>query len=115
MPLPAFARAALAAAAVIALVSPAAAQSPGDAGRGARLAVRVCAQCHAVGRGSARSPDPMAPRFSAVAATPGMTEMALRVWLLSAHPTMPNFVLTKDETDDIVAYIMGLKAGRSVL
>jgi mono/diheme cytochrome c family protein len=109
-----FARAALAAA-VIALVSPAAAQSPGDAAKGARLAFGICAQCHAVGRGSARSPDPMAPRFSSVATTPGMTDMALRVWLLSAHPTMPNFVLTKDETDDLVAYIMGLKAGRSAL
>jgi len=109
-----FAPAALAAA-VIALVSPAAAQSPGDAVTGAKLAFGVCAQCHAVGRGSARSPDPMAPRFSAVATTPGLTDMALRVWLLSAHPTMPNFVLTKDETDDMVAYIMGLKAGHSAL
>lgn len=105
----------LAVAFAIALASSAAAQTPGNAAKGAGLAQSICAACHAVGRGPARSPNPMAPRFSAVAATPGMTDRALRVWLQTSHPTMPNFVLNRDDTDDIVAYILSLKARRPAL
>jgi hypothetical protein len=51
----------------------------------------------------------MAPTFSSVATTLGMTDRALRVWLQTSHPTMPNYVLSRDDTDDIVAYILSLK------
>jgi mono/diheme cytochrome c family protein len=95
--------------AVLALTSHAAAQEPGDAKRGAALAGSVCSQCHAVKAGKLRSPNPMAPSFENVARTPGMTDRALRVWLQSSHPTMPNFILTGDERADIVVYIMSLK------
>ena len=105
----------LTAATLLALSSPALAQAPGHMDKGSALAHSICAQCHAVGRGRARSPNPMAPRFSDVAATPGMTDRALRVWLQSSHPTMPNFMLNRDDTDDLVAYILGLKATRATM
>ena len=92
-----------------AFASQAAAQPFGNAARGSGLARSNCAACHAVGRGPDASPDPMAPRFSAVADTPGMTDRALRVWLQTSHPTMPNYILNRDDTDDIVAYILSLK------
>ena len=99
----------LLAVALAALASPALAQPVGDAARGSGLARSDCAGCHAVGRGPAASPNPMAPRFSSVADTPGMTDRALRVWLQTSHPTMPNYILNRDDTDDIVAYILSLK------
>ena len=44
-----------------------------------------------------------------------MTEIALRAWMQSSHRTMPNIVLDDNETDNVIAYIMRLKAGRSTL
>jgi hypothetical protein len=41
-----------------------------------------------------------------------MTEMALRVWFQSSHPSMPNLMLTTKQSDDMIAYIMSLKTGR---
>jgi mono/diheme cytochrome c family protein len=89
--------------------SRASAQEMGDAMKGATLAQSVCAECHAVRNGETRSPNPKAPTFTSVAATRGMSEMALRVWLQSPHPTMPNLMLGEDEKDDVIAYILTLK------
>ena len=55
------------------------------------------------------SPLPEAPTFQSVADTPGMTELALSVWLQSSHPTMPNIVLEQDDLRNVVAYIRSLK------
>lgn len=98
---------------LIAVACHAGAQEPGNLKKGAALATAVCAQCHAVRNGQRRSPNPMAPSFSSVARTPGMTDRALRVWLQTSHPTMPNFVLTRDERNDIAAYILSLKPASS--
>ena len=103
----------LATVALIGLASHACAQTPADPQKGAALANSVCAQCHAVRDGQLRSPDPMAPSFSSVAKTPGMTDRALRVWLQSSHPTMPNFILSGDEKNNVIAYILSLQTGRS--
>jgi len=103
----------LALAALVLMVSQAVAQETGDAARGAKLAGSVCATCHAVRSGDLRSPDPMAPGFSDVATWPGMTDRALRVWLQSSHPTMPNFILKPRDRDDVVAYILSLRTGGS--
>jgi cytochrome c2 len=91
------------------LGSRASAQEMGDAKKGASLAQMVCAECHAVGSGDSRSPNAKAPTFTSVAATRGMSEMALRVWLQSPHPTMPNLMLGEGEKDDVIAYILSLK------
>ena len=97
------------------IASQAVAQAPADAARGAKLAGSVCAECHAVRAGQSRSPDPMAPGFDNVAAWPGMTDRALRVWLQTSHPTMPNFILKRRDRDDVVAYILSLRTGHSAL
>ena len=87
----------------------ASAQDVGDARQGSLLALATCAQCHAVRAGESRSPNPMAPNFTNIATTLGMTDRALRVWLQSSHPTMPNIILSNDERDNVVAYIMSLR------
>lgn len=103
----------LAAVAVIGLASHANAQTTADPQKGAALAKSVCAQCHAVQDSQLKSPDPMAPSFTAIANAPGMTDRALRVWLQSSHPTMPNFILTGDEKNDVIAYLLSLQTGHS--
>jgi mono/diheme cytochrome c family protein len=85
------------------------AQELGDLQQGRTLAQQVCSECHAVGPADARSPNALAPRFEAVAATPGMTATALNVFLHTSHRAMPNLILTADQTNGIIAYILSLK------
>lgn len=89
--------------------APAAAQELGDAVTGERLAQELCAECHAIRPDQILIPDADATHFADTASKPGMTTRALRVWLQSSHPTMPNIVLGPQETDDLVAFIMSLK------
>ncbi len=80
----------------------------GDIAAGQAYAKQICAACHAVLPNEQVSPLPQAPTFQKVADTPGMTEMALTVWLQSSHPTMPNIVLAPDDMRNVVAYIRSL-------
>ncbi len=38
-----------------------------------------------------------------------MTELAIKVWLQTPHPTMPNLMLPANDREDIAAYITSLK------
>jgi cytochrome c len=96
-------------AAAIALSMPAQAQEIGHASRGLALAQRLCAECHAIEKQYARSPNAHAPRFQVIASTPGMTAMALSAALNTSHQSMPNIMLAADEQADVIAYILSLK------
>src|SRR5262245_31064065 len=85
------------------------AQQVGQPGRGLELANRLCAECHAVQKSQARSPNERAPRFETVAAVPGMTAVALSAALNTSHRTMPNILLAPEEQAHIIAYILSLK------
>jgi len=76
--------------------------------QGRALAVRVCSICHGIRLGEA-SAAAGAPNFYAVAMTPGMSALALRVALQRPHHSMPNLALTNDELRGITAYILGLR------
>jgi mono/diheme cytochrome c family protein len=95
------------AATLFALESGALAQEA-DVEAGAVYAGKVCAACHAVLANEQISPLPLT--FQSVADTPGMTELALTVWLQSSHPTMPNIILEQDDLRNVVAYIRSLKS-----
>jgi mono/diheme cytochrome c family protein len=84
-------------------------QPLGDPQKGSALAQRFCAECHAVGKRNASSPNSDAPSFSAVASTPGMTAMALNAFFQTPHKAMPNLILEPNQKNDIIAYIMSLK------
>jgi len=99
----------LAAALLLALESEVLAQDA-DIEAGAAYAREVCAACHAVLANEQHSPLPQAPTFQSVADTPGMTELALSVWLQSSHPTMPNIILEQDDMRNVIAYIRSLKS-----
>jgi len=90
---------------------------PQDQGRSSppRLPGRIyadqaCANCHAVAAGQTRSPDPKAPTFEAIANMPGMTTIALNVWLhASPHRNMPNIRVDPDQLDILSEYLFSLK------
>ena len=75
---------------------------------GHRLAEAWCKTCHNIEAPTAGTSNP-APDFAAVANPPSTTALSLKVFLQSSHPTMPNVVLTPDQSDDIVSYILSLK------
>jgi hypothetical protein len=82
---------------------------PGDPKAGARLAREVCAACHVVAEDQMIDPG-VGPWFVDIAQHPGTTVLSLRAFLQTPHATMPNLMLTPQETDDIISYILTLKA-----
>jgi mono/diheme cytochrome c family protein len=89
-------------------VASAAAPGADGAASGHKLAEAWCKGCHAIEPRTAGTPA-AAPDFATVANQPSTTELALKVFLRSSHPSMPNLVLTPEQTDAIVSYILSLK------
>ncbi len=89
---------------------PAAAQpEPGDARAGQRLATTWCANCHRIAPGGPGPSTDAAPAFPAIAQMASTTSMSLRVFLQSPHGNMPDYRLTREQLDDLVAYILTLR------
>ena len=95
---------------IVCVVTTVQAQDVGDIWQGQRLALDICASCHAVRASQTLSPDAAAPSFGAIARTPGMTATALTVWL-TAHPhhSMPYLILSGQQVRDVSAYILSLQ------
>ena len=91
------------------LITTSQAAEVGDPAKGVAIANNVCSRCHAVRKGQLLSPSLMAPTFVQIAGTPGMTAIALNVTLTTPHAGMPMFMLTSEQREDIIAYILGLK------
>ncbi len=85
------------------------AQGVGDARAGREVATSLCIQCHQID-GSGRDPSRVPPGFGAIADTASQTALSLRVFLQTPHGNMPRYQLTRDETDDVIAYILSLRA-----
>ena len=84
------------------------AQAGGDVARGAVIAKRWCVNCHVV------APDQTSgkvdvPTFADIARR-RPDDRALSSFLVEPHPPMPNLNLTRQEIDDVVAYIRSLDA-----
>ncbi|MDP3254483.1 MAG: cytochrome c [Bosea sp. (in: a-proteobacteria)] len=86
-----------------------AAQEPGDARAGRTVATTLCLPCHAID-GASRDPARVPPDFGAVADMPSQTALSLRVFLQTPHGDMPRYRLTATETDDVIAYVLSLRA-----
>lgn len=81
-----------------------------DPSIGRHLAETVCNECHQIDAAAPRPHrEPEAPSFVDIARMPAMTELAIKVFLQTSHPTMPNFVLTPDEIDSVTVYILNLR------
>jgi mono/diheme cytochrome c family protein len=86
-----------------------AAQHVPNPAAGRKLAENWCSSCHVVGPSQDRGTSTGAPAFAAVADMSSTTAMSLRVFLVTPHWRMPDLHLTRDEIDDITAYILSLK------
>jgi mono/diheme cytochrome c family protein len=90
-------------------VAAAAQDLPGDAAAGGKLAREVCANCHVVSADQAADAGIGAPTFFEVVADPSVTALSLRVFLQTPHATMPNLMLSPQETDDVISYMLTLR------
>jgi cytochrome c2 len=88
-------------------------QISGNPEAGRAYAREVCTPCHAVtaAQGSQRI-IAVAPDFRAIANTPGMTATALRAFLQTPHPKMPNLILAPDQSADVIAFLLSLRDRR---
>jgi mono/diheme cytochrome c family protein len=81
-------------------------QLAGNPSSGHQTATTVCASCHqVVGGTSGLGP----PNFVDIANMPSTTALSLKVFLRSSHKEMPNLIISESDTDDVIAYILGLK------
>lgn len=87
------------------LALPAAAQ---DSPVGSRLAARWCVACHVVEPNQRKATD-NAPTFWEIAARSGTTAESLDRYLSRGHTLMPDFSLSSQERDALVAYILSLR------
>jgi cytochrome c len=75
----------------------------GNAEAGRQLVMRSCSSCHATE--SAKTATDNAPPFAAIAKTNKERPAWIRGWLTEPHPPMPNISLSRQQIDDIVAYL----------
>ena len=85
------------------------ARADGDAKRGGQIAAKWCATCHLIAPGAKRPSETQPASFQEIADTPGFGAFALNVFFRTPHKEMPNFRITGDLRDDLVAYITSLK------
>ena len=90
----------------LSLIGAAVSAGAADVEAGQRLTQRWCANCHIVGDANRGSDS--APSLPAIAQRHGQDRQWLRNWLNSSHPAMPNFNLSRQEIDDISAYLASL-------
>jgi len=76
-----------------------------DADHGETLAKRWCAACHVVAPDQTHGQDNVPP-FATVAKIPGFNADLIARFLMNPHPKMPDMQLSRDEADDLAAYIV---------
>lgn len=85
----------------------------GDPRAGHDFAIDNCRPCHVVAadtKSALRFSN--APDFHTIANIRTTTPFSLTVWLTNPHPTMPSLVLTPQEADNVIAYILSLRDKR---
>ena len=85
-------------------------EAPVDPAAGRGLAEELCAACHVIPGVAPRVRVPGAWPFPALAADPAVTGLALHAYLRSQHPPTPSFVLNEAQLNDVIAYILSLRA-----
>ena len=92
--------------AVIVMCAAVPARAQGDPEVGRELAQRWCTSCHVVdyeGHGADAG-----PALPALLGDGQRTADEIRGWLAAPHPPMPDFDLSRQEIEDIVAYLESL-------
>jgi mono/diheme cytochrome c family protein len=84
--------------------------SPASNQFGQQVTRTLCGDCHIVSRDQSRSGNSLASDLVEYMQEPAITELALRSYLQTSHPVMPNIRLTPEQIDDVVGYLLSLKA-----
>ncbi len=82
---------------------------PGSIADGYMFALEMCSECHVVAADQDKPATDAVPTFTAIAADPAVTEISLRAFLQTPHAEMPNFILSRIQTDNIISYILSLR------
>lgn len=90
-----------------------AADPPSDLERGRALARTWCSQCHTVEPEDRQQRADGLASFSALASDPRNTPDRLRAFLTRPHGRMPDLNLSRQDRDDLVAYLVSMKEGRT--
>jgi mono/diheme cytochrome c family protein len=88
---------------------PLTAQEIGDVAAGKRLAETWCSSCHVIAPSAHSGASTGVPTFAAVARMSSTTPLSLRAFLQTPHARMPDLHLSRDETDNLIAYILSLR------
>lgn len=95
--------------ALVSLTTVSAAEAQDRVERGRDIARTWCATCHAVGLADQPSAVVGPPSFAALAADPTFDEGRLAIAILTPHPVMPNFPITRFDIAALAAYIASLR------
>jgi cytochrome c len=83
-----------------------AATNAGSANAGRDLVLRSCISCHAVSETTKASDG--APPLSFIARDNKERPAWIRGWLMDPHPPMPGIMLSRQQINDIIAYLDSL-------
>ncbi len=96
-------------AAGVALMSGGAANATGNAKRGQEIAENWCASCHQIAPGAMSFDESRPATFQEIADHPAIDESTLKTFFETPHQQMPNFSVTDEVRDHLIAYIISLK------
>ena len=82
----------------------------GNPEAGRLYAREVCSPCHALtAEQASQRTIAIGPDFQTIANTSGITATALRAFLQTPHPKMPNLILTPEQSADVIAFVLSLR------
>jgi cytochrome c len=79
-----------------------------SAAAGRQLVLQSCTSCHATG--TAPTATDGAPPLSFIARDNRLRPAWVRGWLMDPHPPMPRIMLSRQQVDDIIAYLNTIPA-----
>jgi mono/diheme cytochrome c family protein len=85
-----------------------AADPAGNADAGRQLFTRSCTSCHAMNASPTAADG--APPLSYIAKDIKQRPAWIRGWLMDPHPPMPGIMLSRQQVNDLVAYLNSLTA-----
>lgn len=87
-------------------------EAPPSIRHGQRLVMTHCSSCHAIGLAE-ESPHRGAPPFRTLSDRYPVRDLeeALAEGIVTAHPDMPEFTFSAEDTADIIAYLESLPSG----
>jgi mono/diheme cytochrome c family protein len=94
-------------AAALALSGAAGTASAANLENGQHLSERWCSECHSVGSSPGKLGQ--AQSFASIAARQAVTAEMIASFLRMPHATMPNVPLSRNDAQDIAAFIMEMK------